>query len=47
MVRLEGNLETVPVHMAREFPGQQLSLVEMRTRITGRTRYLVRERGKL
>jgi hypothetical protein len=47
VVRLEVDSRTVPVDMAREFPGQQISLIEMRRRLTGGTQYLVRGRGKL
>jgi hypothetical protein len=43
MVRLDMVSRTVPVNMAREFPGQQIS---MRKRLTGQTKYLVRDRGK-
>lgn len=46
MVRLDMDSRTVPVNMAREFPGQQISLIEMRKRLTGQTQYLVRDRGK-
>jgi hypothetical protein len=46
MVRLDMDSRTVPVNMAREFPGQQNSLIEMRKRLTGQTKYLVRDRGR-
>jgi hypothetical protein len=46
MVQLDMDSRTVPVDMAREFPGQQLSLLEMRKRFTGQTQYLVRDRGQ-
>jgi hypothetical protein len=46
MIRLDLDSRTVPVDMAREYPGQQISLIEMRRRLTGRTYYLVRGRDK-
>jgi hypothetical protein len=46
MIRLDMDSRTVPVKMAREFPGQQISLIEMRKRLTGQIKYLVRDRGK-
>jgi hypothetical protein len=45
MVQLDMDSRTVPVDMSREFPGQQLSLLEMRKRFTGQTQYFVRDRG--
>jgi hypothetical protein len=44
MVRLEDDWRTVPVDMGGGFPGQQLSLVEMRKHVTGQTQYLIRGR---
>jgi hypothetical protein len=46
MVRLDNDSRTVPVDIGGGYPGQQLSLVEMRKRVTGQTQYLVRGRGK-
>jgi hypothetical protein len=46
MVQLDMDSRTVIVDMAREFPGQQLSLVEMRKRLTGQAQYLLRDRGQ-
>ena len=47
MVRLDEDRRTFPVDMGGGgFPGQQLSLVEMRKRVTGQTQYLVRGLGK-
>ena len=46
LVRFDRDWRTFPVDMGGGFPGQQLSLVEMRKRVTGQTQYLVRGPGK-
>jgi hypothetical protein len=47
MVRLDRDWRTFPVDVGvGGYPGQQLSLVEMRRRVTGQTQYLVRGLGK-
>jgi hypothetical protein len=47
MVQLDNGLGTVTVNMPSAHPGQDLVLVETRSRITQRTKYIVRYYGKL
>jgi hypothetical protein len=46
VVRLDMDSRTVRVNMAREYPGQPISLIEMRKLLIGQAKYLVRDRGK-
>ena len=42
MVKIDSSQKAVRVYMSPQSPGKELTLIETRTRVTGRVRYVVR-----